>query len=291
MGLNPMSNSYPKQRSMGIKYKKKKTYEISEKGYEIGDKIEALFNKEDIWYPGVISHLLSNGTFNIDYDDGDQEFGVEIDFIRKLSTKSKKNSGAARGKKSENFDTSINDDESNNYKSYIGTQCHGNSQDLENANSDSILKGEEIQLKQKLKAYRLAIKNDKMEKITPSSNNLNHGLINNRPDIESNSDAVPSKSNKRLKYDHMSNDETSDNSHLSYLESGPDDTFITPQSSSENLRDPSIRIFPISHMDNQNSFIGLDNKSLFRMRIENLKAAKRHIEDTLNLLESMYERM
>jgi hypothetical protein len=44
-------------------------------------------------------------------------------------------------------------------------------------------------------------------------------------------------------------------------------------------------------MDNQNSFIGLDNKSLFRMRIENLKAAKRHIEDTLNLLESMYERM
>ena len=34
------------------------------------------------WYPGVIGRERANGTFDINYDDGEKELGVDRDLIR-----------------------------------------------------------------------------------------------------------------------------------------------------------------------------------------------------------------
>ncbi|CAB1097207.1 unnamed protein product [Ectocarpus sp. CCAP 1310/34] len=47
-----------------------------------GDKVEANFRGRGRFYPGRISRVNVDGTFNIDYDDGEKEHGVTDDLIR-----------------------------------------------------------------------------------------------------------------------------------------------------------------------------------------------------------------
>ncbi|CAN0547726.1 unnamed protein product, partial [Ectocarpus sp. 8 AP-2014] len=47
-----------------------------------GDKVEANFRGRGRFYPGRISRVNLDGTFNIDYDDGEKERGVTDDLIR-----------------------------------------------------------------------------------------------------------------------------------------------------------------------------------------------------------------
>lgn len=45
--------------------------------------IEAQFQGvEGIWYPGKITRVNDDGTFDVVYDDGDKEYGVEAEHIR-----------------------------------------------------------------------------------------------------------------------------------------------------------------------------------------------------------------
>ncbi|CAM9192120.1 unnamed protein product, partial [Ectocarpus fasciculatus] len=46
------------------------------------DKVEANFGNGGKYYPGVISEVQEDGTFNIDYDDGEIESGVDVALIR-----------------------------------------------------------------------------------------------------------------------------------------------------------------------------------------------------------------
>ena len=49
-------------------------------------KVEALYYGRDTWYPGVICKDYGDGTFDIQYDDGEIEKNVKQSFIRVLGT-------------------------------------------------------------------------------------------------------------------------------------------------------------------------------------------------------------
>eukprot|EP00968_Pinguiococcus_pyrenoidosus_P025164 scaffold5565_cov134-Pinguiococcus_pyrenoidosus.AAC.1 len=47
-----------------------------------GDKVEARYRGRSRWYKGCIARVNRDGTFDIDYDDGEKERGVEARMIR-----------------------------------------------------------------------------------------------------------------------------------------------------------------------------------------------------------------
>lgn len=49
-------------------------------------KVEALYYGRDVWYPGFIGKDCGDGTYDIQYDDGEIEKNVKQTFIRVLST-------------------------------------------------------------------------------------------------------------------------------------------------------------------------------------------------------------
>lgn len=74
-----------------IKYDNGEDYEcqvaidmIRLKQLKVGDKIEANYQGKSKWYPGKISNINGNNTYNIDYDDGDNEENVLLKNIRKI---------------------------------------------------------------------------------------------------------------------------------------------------------------------------------------------------------------
>ncbi|CAK4732021.1 unnamed protein product, partial [Aphanomyces euteiches] len=52
------------------------------KKFKEGEKVEAQYKGKSKFYPGVISRCRLNGTYDIDYDDGEKETGVAADLIR-----------------------------------------------------------------------------------------------------------------------------------------------------------------------------------------------------------------
>merc|ERR1719502_37734 len=61
-----------------------------EEGFRVGDKVEARFKGGARWHPGRITEKNRDGTYDVRYEDGDEERRVESRLIRKLG-------GAARG--------------------------------------------------------------------------------------------------------------------------------------------------------------------------------------------------
>ncbi|KAG6620806.1 Cytidine deaminase [Phytophthora cinnamomi] len=57
------------------------------KKFKEGDKVEAQYKGKSKFYPGVISRCRLNGTYDIDYDDGEKETGVAAELIRLLGKK------------------------------------------------------------------------------------------------------------------------------------------------------------------------------------------------------------
>ena len=49
-----------------------------------GDKIEARYRGGQRYFPGKIGFVNRDGTFDIDYDDGEKEGGVPADYVRSL---------------------------------------------------------------------------------------------------------------------------------------------------------------------------------------------------------------
>ena len=53
----------------------------------LGDKVEALYKgKGTKWFKGKVSRVNSDGTFDIDYDDGDRDFGALASNVRSLES-------------------------------------------------------------------------------------------------------------------------------------------------------------------------------------------------------------
>lgn len=57
---------------------------------EEGMKVECNYRGRGKWFPAVISRERVNGTFDIDYDDGEKEMGVESNLIRERENNSRK---------------------------------------------------------------------------------------------------------------------------------------------------------------------------------------------------------
>ena len=51
--------------------------------FDEGDRIEAVFARGNGWYGGKVTEVNDDGTYNIDYDDGDKERDVPADFVRR----------------------------------------------------------------------------------------------------------------------------------------------------------------------------------------------------------------
>ena len=60
-------------------------------GLREGEEVEARYRGKARYYPGRISSVNRDGTYDIDYDDGEKEIGVREDLIKSLkATKPKK---------------------------------------------------------------------------------------------------------------------------------------------------------------------------------------------------------
>eukprot|EP00953_Heterococcus_sp_UTEX-ZZ885_P010886 6325-Heterococcus_DN1.PRE.2 len=52
----------------------------------VGSKILARYRGRDKYYPGIISHVNRDGTYDVDYDDGEKELSVLAEFIKQSNT-------------------------------------------------------------------------------------------------------------------------------------------------------------------------------------------------------------
>ena len=71
---------------------------------DVGDEIEARYGGKSAWYKGTIMRKRSDGTFDIEYDDGDKESRVTPELVRRVgatsSTKGRSRSASRAGAKS-----------------------------------------------------------------------------------------------------------------------------------------------------------------------------------------------
>ncbi|KAG3230104.1 hypothetical protein PI124_g24797, partial [Phytophthora idaei] len=74
-------------RSLGKKGGGDSDDDPKHKKFKEGDKVEAQYKGKSKFYPGVISRCRLNGTYDIDYDDGEKETGVAAELIRSLGKK------------------------------------------------------------------------------------------------------------------------------------------------------------------------------------------------------------
>ncbi|CAK4594393.1 unnamed protein product, partial [Aphanomyces euteiches] len=79
-----------KEKSSPAKKSKDETSDEENKRFKEGEKIEALYKGKTKYYPGVIARVRSNGTYDVDYDDGEKEKEVPAKFIRSKQSSSPK---------------------------------------------------------------------------------------------------------------------------------------------------------------------------------------------------------
>ena len=60
----------------------------SSRGFQEGDKVEAYYKGRSKLYPGRITRVRGDGTYDIDYDDGEKESRVREDLIRSIGGRS-----------------------------------------------------------------------------------------------------------------------------------------------------------------------------------------------------------
>ncbi|RHZ38708.1 hypothetical protein DYB26_015878, partial [Aphanomyces astaci] len=56
----------------------------SPSGWKVGQKVEARYKRRQKYYKGKVARARSNGTYDVEYDDGERETGVDKDMIRAL---------------------------------------------------------------------------------------------------------------------------------------------------------------------------------------------------------------
>jgi hypothetical protein len=55
-----------------------KTYPVLMGGFDVGDRVMGNYQDRGKWYPGNITVVNNNNTYNVDYDDGDNEENIHI---------------------------------------------------------------------------------------------------------------------------------------------------------------------------------------------------------------------
>ena len=94
------------------KYDSDSSSSSEEETFEVDDTVEARFNRGNKWYAGKITNARSDGTFDIEYDDGETERRVKKHLIRQKRrgrTKKKK-------KKKKRRDSGSDDDDDDDDK-------------------------------------------------------------------------------------------------------------------------------------------------------------------------------
>ena len=72
-----------------IRYIKKEANEVEKSRLNIGDKVECNYRGRGRWYPGRISDIHTDGTYKIEYNDGDMERYIHRTMIRILEREDK----------------------------------------------------------------------------------------------------------------------------------------------------------------------------------------------------------
>jgi chloramphenicol 3-O-phosphotransferase len=65
---------------------------------EVGDKVEARFRGRSKWFKGTIRKAHRDGTFDVEYEDGDKETNVDAELIRSLEAPKKDEGSPDKGK-------------------------------------------------------------------------------------------------------------------------------------------------------------------------------------------------
>jgi PUB domain/Agenet domain len=63
-----------------------------------GDKIEARYKGRERWFAGTIRRVNRDGSYDINYDDGERELGVAAELVRLIGTSSNTNNNSSRTK-------------------------------------------------------------------------------------------------------------------------------------------------------------------------------------------------
>ena len=63
------------------------SYTFVKSGIRVGDKVEAKFDGQDTFYPGKVSKCNTDGSFSVNFDDGDADSHVKAEDIRKAHKK------------------------------------------------------------------------------------------------------------------------------------------------------------------------------------------------------------
>lgn len=81
-------------------------YDDFELEFSKGDRVEARFQGNAAFYPGKISRVQTDGTYDVVYDDGDSELRVKSQFIRQLKSSSSSTSQpkTVRNAKDDDYD-------------------------------------------------------------------------------------------------------------------------------------------------------------------------------------------
>src|SRR5204863_20230 len=53
-----------------------------EEAIRVGSKVEGRYRGREKWYPGVVTRVNSDGSYDIDYDDGEKETRVRREYVR-----------------------------------------------------------------------------------------------------------------------------------------------------------------------------------------------------------------
>ena len=59
-------------------------HDSSQEAYRIGDKVEGNYRGRNRWHPGRISRVRLDGTYDVDYNDGEKEDRVAVDCLRPM---------------------------------------------------------------------------------------------------------------------------------------------------------------------------------------------------------------
>ncbi|POM73584.1 Hypothetical protein PHPALM_9552 [Phytophthora palmivora] len=97
--LEPDNDPVPKTT------KKNDSDDDFEPEFSRGDRIEARFGGQTTYYPGTIERVHANGSYDISYDDGDEEERVARHLIRPVSKQA-----ASVRKPSDNYDSDFDSD-------------------------------------------------------------------------------------------------------------------------------------------------------------------------------------
>ena len=68
--------------------------ETQSSAFALGSRVEVNFERKGGYYPGSIATVHEDSTYDINYDDGDNEIGVHLDFIRVSQSHERRESNA-----------------------------------------------------------------------------------------------------------------------------------------------------------------------------------------------------